>query len=70
MPARCFCGFCQDRNAPDGGKLTNKDQTTGKADDKDNRQKCGKVRQDHSKRHGQGGGKRRENRKGDIQDSD
>ncbi len=69
-PSRCFCCFCQDRNAPDGGKLADKDQTAGKADDKDNRQKCGKNRQDHSQRHGQGDGKRRENRKGDIQDSD
>ncbi len=65
-----FCCSCQDRNAPDGGKLIDKDQTAGKADDKDNRQKCGKNRQDHSQRHGQGDGKRRENRKGDIQDSD
>ncbi len=52
--------FYQDRNAPDGGKLIDKDQTAGKADDKDNRQKCGKNRQDHSQRHGQGDGKRRE----------
>ena len=72
-PSRCFCYSCcpcQDRNAPDGGKLADKDQTAGKADDKDNRQKCGKNRQDHSQRHGQGDGKRRENRKGDIQDGD
>ena len=72
-PSHCFCYFCypcQDRNAPDGGKPADKDQTAGKADDKDNRQKCGKNRQDHSKRHSQGDGKRRENRKGDIQDSD
>jgi hypothetical protein len=54
-----------EQNAADGGKLADKDQTAGKADNQDDRQKCGKNRQDHSKRDGQGDGKRRENRKGD-----
>ncbi len=53
-PSRCYCHVSQDRNAPDGGKPADKDQTAGKADDKYNRQKYEKNRQDHSKRDGQG----------------
>lgn len=48
----------------------NKDKATGEKDHQDNRQKCRENSQDHSQRDGQGYGKRRKNRKGNIQDSD
>ena len=60
------------RNAPDPdrGKPVDKDKAAGKKDHQDHSQKCGENGQDHSQRDGQGYRKRRENRKGNIQDSD
>lgn len=60
------------RNAPDPdrGKPVDKDKAAGEKDHQDHSQKCRKNHQDHSQRDGQGNGKRRENRRGDIQDSD
>ena len=47
-------------------KPVDKDPSAGEKDHQDHRQKCGKDREIYGKRHGQGSGKRRKDRTGNL----